>query len=42
MTTYEFHGSIRIEAGSYEIAENFLYEALKDYDLHINDVEEID
>jgi hypothetical protein len=41
MTTYEFHGSIRIEADSYEQAENILYGALDEHDVHINDVEEL-
>ena len=42
MTTYEFHGSIRIEAESIEQAEDIIYNALSGHDLHINDVEEID
>lgn len=41
MTTYEFHGSIRIEADTIEQAEDILYSALKDHDLHINDAEEL-
>jgi hypothetical protein len=41
MTTYEFHSSIRVEAGSLEEAENFFYDILKDLDVHVNDVEEL-
>ena len=41
MTTYEFHGSIRIEANSEQEAVNLFNEALLGYDTHINDVEVI-
>ena len=42
MKIYEFHGSIRVEADTYEQAEDILYAALSDHDLHINDAEEIE
>lgn len=41
MTTYEFHGSVRIEANSENEAVDLFYEALLGYDTHINDIEEI-
>jgi len=41
MNTYEFHGSIRIEANTPAEAENILYKVLSGYDLHINDMEKI-
>ena len=39
MNTYEFHGSIRIEAETDMKAWDILEQALKGHDLHINDVE---
>lgn len=41
MKTYEFHGSIRIESDTMEQAEEILYAALKEHDVHINDAEEV-
>ena len=41
MNTYEFHGSIRIEANSEQEANNIFYSVLQDYETHINDVEVI-
>jgi len=41
MNTYELHGSVRIEADSEDEAVDILHLMLKDYDIHINDVEEI-
>jgi hypothetical protein len=41
MNTYEFHGSIRIDANTMEEAEDILSNALSGYDLHINDAEEV-
>lgn len=41
MNTYEFHGSVRIEANTEQEAEEIIYKALKGHDLHINDVEEL-
>jgi hypothetical protein len=44
MTTYEFHGSIRIEADSEETALNLLdyIERKMNCEIHINDMEEVD
>ena len=41
MNTYEFHGSIRIEADSEDEAVDIFHLILKDFDTHINDVEEL-
>jgi len=43
MTTYEIHGSIRVEANDMVTAEFLALEALgrKGYELHINDPEEL-
>lgn len=41
MNTYEIHGSIRIEADSEQEAVDIFNLMLKDYDTHINDVEEL-
>lgn len=41
MNTYEFHGSIRVDADTMEQAEEILYAALSGHDLHINDAEEV-
>ncbi len=47
MTTYEYHGSIRIEANSEEEADNLLYEIEKSFahigcEIHVNDMEEVE
>jgi hypothetical protein len=44
MTTYEYHGSIRIEANSEDEANNLLdrIEREMNCEIHINDMEEVD